>query len=309
MNKMALDQLRSSQCAICKTQGNSVELYPSNFNLDSFNAKVFSARRLPDRIHYRIVKCNHCGLVRSDPTIDTAVLKKIYAKSNYGYEGEESNLKITYGRYLSKFNRYAVKKDSLLEIGCGEGIFLQEALAQGYACVCGVEPSKALVSKAKNSVQAHIVCDMMRPHLFNAEQFDAICMFQVLDHVDDPQVLLFECFRLLKPGGLLLCINHNIESMSARILKRYSPIIDIEHTFFYSSDTMRRIFLSCGFEIREEGRVFNHYSLRYLVWLSPIFWVLKRSLLNLFKNAHMATLKFLVPLGNMYLIVQKPIAK
>lgn len=306
---MILDRLRPTQCAICKTQGNAVELYPSNFNFGSFNAKVFSARRLPDHIHYRIVKCNHCSLVRSDPIIDATALKRIYAKSNYGYEGEEANIRISYGRYLSKLNRYAVRKDSLLEIGCGEGIFLQEALVRGYGCVCGVEPSKVLASKAKNSIQAYIACDMMRPNLFNAEQFDTICMFQVFDHVDDPQALLFECFRLLKPGGLLLSINHNIESISARILKGYSPIIDIEHTFFYSPDTMRRIFSNCNFKIKEEGGVFNYYSLRYLTWLSPIPLILKRALLNLLKNRPLWNLKFLVPLGNIYLIAQKPAAK
>ena len=46
-----------TRCAICGAEGNAVELYPANLDFEAFNPSVFSARRLPDRIHYRMVKC------------------------------------------------------------------------------------------------------------------------------------------------------------------------------------------------------------------------------------------------------------
>jgi tetratricopeptide (TPR) repeat protein len=60
-------KLRNTRCAICRTEGNASELYPANFDLQALKPAVFSARRLPDRVHYRLVKCNTCGLGRSDP--------------------------------------------------------------------------------------------------------------------------------------------------------------------------------------------------------------------------------------------------
>src|SRR5450432_3089909 len=145
--------LHPTRCAICETEGNATELYSPNFALDAFNPEIFSARRLPDRVHYRMVKCNKCGLVRSDPVADPQTLAQLYARSTFDYGEEVEGLKRTYGRYLAKLENFGVKKNALLEIGCGNGFFLEEALRQGYQTVRGVEPSSEAVSKADDRVR------------------------------------------------------------------------------------------------------------------------------------------------------------
>jgi hypothetical protein len=128
-------ELHSTRCAISNTEGNATELYPANFDWHAFNPAIFSARRLPDRIHYRIVKCNVCGLVRSDPIVAPEVLAQLYAQTTFDYAGEVANLKLTYGRHLAKLTNYGVQKGALLEIGWGNGFFLEEALRHGYVAV------------------------------------------------------------------------------------------------------------------------------------------------------------------------------
>src|SRR5215470_7169736 len=107
--------LRPTRCAICKTEGNATELYPGNFTAEAFNASVFSARRRPDRIHYRLVKCDRCGLVRSDPAADPEHLAQLYSKSGFSYGDEVSNLRASYGRELARLERYGVNKGAFLE--------------------------------------------------------------------------------------------------------------------------------------------------------------------------------------------------
>ena len=141
-------ELKNTRCAICGTEGNARELYPANFDPQALNPAVFSARRLPDRIHYRLVKCNACGLVRSDPIAHPALLAQLYHQSDFTYSDEVADLRRTYGRYLAELDHYGARKDALLEIGCGNGFFLQQALAQGYRSVRGVEPSRIAVSQA-----------------------------------------------------------------------------------------------------------------------------------------------------------------
>jgi SAM-dependent methyltransferase len=303
---MRVFELHPTRCAICHTEGNATELYAANFDPQAFNPVVFSARRLPDRIHYRMVKCNTCGLVRSDPVADLEVLAKLYTQSTCDYDGEITNLRLTYGQYLDKLAKYGVKNAALLEIGCGSGFFLEEALSRGYDTVRGIEPSVASVEKANPQVRPHIICDIMRPGLLEAEQFDVICMFQVLDHIFNPGPLIDECFNTLKPGGLMLCINHNIEAISARLLKDRSPIIDIQHTYLYSPDTMRRFLLAHHFQIREVGPVSNRYSLYYLLRLVPLPIRLKRIILASIRNKLIGQMTLALPLGNLYLIAQKP---
>lgn len=299
-------ELHPTHCAICGVEGNATELYPANFSMESLNPAVFSARRLPDRIHYRIVRCNTCGLVRSDPVADPRILAKLYEQSAFNYDDEVDNLKLTYGRYLSSLDKYGTQKDSLLEIGCGNGFFLEEVLKRGYSSVRGVEPSQDAVARAGPSVHPHIVCDIMRPNLFGEEQFNVLCMFQVLDHIADPSGLLNECFRVLKPGGLFLCLNHNIKSLSALFFGERSPVVDIEHTYLYSPDTMSRLFASHGFDVLHIGPALNIYSPYYVARLVPLPGMIKEVLLKCLKIKLFRRIRLTVPLGNLCLVARKP---
>jgi SAM-dependent methyltransferase len=299
-------ELRNTRCAICDTEGGAAELYPANFDPQALNPAVFSARRLPDRVHYRLVKCKTCGLVRSDPIADQALLAQLYHESTFTYTDEVADLKRTYGRYLAELDKYGARKDALLEIGCGNGFFLQQALAQGYRSVRGVEPSRAAVDQAAPEVRDSIVCDLMRPGLFPPAGFDVICLFQVFDHVPDPGTLLEACFAALRPGGLVLSLNHNITAVSARLLGERSPIVDIEHTYLYSPATMTRIFGAHGFGIRRAGSVRNEYTLRYLFRLLPLPAGPKRAALAWLQRHSLGRLRLSLPLGNLYLVAQKP---
>jgi SAM-dependent methyltransferase len=298
--------LQPTLCAICGTPQNCVEVYPANFGMEAFNPQTFSARRLPDRIHYRLVRCLSCGLLRSDPVADAEALTRLYANSEQTYDRELDNLKQTYGRYLARLDRINPRRRTLLEIGCGNGFILEEALAQGYTDVWGVEPSAQAVEKAAPAVSSNILCDIFRPGLFQPDRFDSICLFQVFDHLPDPNTALAECYRILKPGGLVLGLNHNTNAFSARLMGERSPIIDIEHTYLYNPTTMARIFANHGFKVVSTGGVFNEYSLGYLSRLVPFPDRIKLGLFDFLKKSGMGQARLKVPLGNMYLIAQKP---
>jgi SAM-dependent methyltransferase len=300
--------LHPTCCAICHTEGNATELYPAIFDNRSFSAATFSARRVWDEVHYRIVKCNTCGLVRSDPVADSSTLAELYAQSAFNYEYEVDNIKATYGHYLAQIARYHTRKGALLEIGCGNGFFLEEALAQGYGPVYGIETSRSAIESASSLIRNNIICDTMRPGIFSSEQFEIICMFQVLDHIPEPSVLLDECHRILKPGGIILSLNHNVEAVSSRLLRQRSPIIDIEHTFLYSPSTIVRLFVSCGFGIEHLGSAWNRYSLYYLTRLVPWPIKLRPWVVGLVDNYIFRRLSLSVPLGNLYIIGKKPLA-
>lgn len=303
---MELSDLVPTCCPICQTTGNATERYPAIFDSHSLNPKIFSARRLPDRLHYRLVKCNTCGLVRSDPIVPPGILAQLYKQSAFTYTGEVENIKQTYGRYLALLTKYGLQKNALLEIGCGNGFFLQEALDQGYRVIKGIEPSESAISEARPDIRPNIVCDIMRPGIFKPEQFDVICLFQVFDHLFDPGSLLDECFNILKPGGLVLCLNHNIESWSAKLLKQLSPIIDIEHTFLYSPRTISQLFELHGFTTRQLSSVYNTYDTAYLAHIVPMPVSIKKPLLNFLNRSPLGKIPLTIPLGNLYIIAQKP---
>lgn len=298
-------ELRPTYCAICNTPDNARELYPQRLSPEAFRSTTFSARRLPDRLHYRMVRCHRCGLVRSDPVARDGLLASLYEHSTFDYEEQVPSLRRTYRRYLDKLNRYDARKGSLLEIGCGNGFFLEDALDAGYASVHGVEPSAAAVARADPHVRPNIVRDVMRPGLFGAGDFDVVCMFQVLDHVPDPAALLQECSRVLKRGGLILCLNHDVEAVSARILGSRSPIVDVEHTYLYSRRTIARLFSTHGFRVRATGTVLDGHTVAYLTRLLPLPAAIKGRMMTWTRRSPLGGLRVIAPLGNLYLVAQK----
>lgn len=295
----------ATRCAICDREGDAAERWPATFDPEAFSARVFSARRLPDRVHYRMVTCNACGLVRSDPVASEELLATLYASSSFDYGQEVRSIQATYGRALGWLEARSSRRESLLEIGCGNGFFLQQASRQGWGEVRGVEPSADAVAKAPPELDGTIVQDVMRVGLFSPESFDAVCLFQVLDHISHPVDLLEECLAVLRPGGHILALNHNVSAWSARMLGERSPIVDIEHTYLYSPATMRSLFAKAGFVDPRVRSVRNTYSLAYLAQLVPLPSGLKSRLLPALRAGPAGRIRVTVPLGNLCLIARK----
>jgi SAM-dependent methyltransferase len=293
--------LAPTPCAICGTLGNADELYPATYDEAAFNERIFSARRIPDTIHYRMVRCRTCGLVRSDPSADQASLSDLYERSSFDYAAEVPNLRRTYGRYLAKAKSRS-RGLSLLEIGCGSGFMLEDALVQGYESVRGVEPSHKAIAAASLAVRDRIVPGIMKPGLFEAGEFDTACMFQVFDHLPEPGAVLDQVRAVLSPGGVLLCFNHNVTSISARLLGERSPIVDIEHCYLYSLQTIKRLMEGHGFDVVDAGAATNTLSLRHFLHLLPAPASLKRGLLNAADSTRIGRLPLRIPLGNLYAI-------
>lgn len=301
-----LPEMFATRCAICDREGDAAERWPATFDPEAFSARVFSARRLPDRVHYRMVTCNTCGLVRSDPVASEELLATLYASSSFDYGQEVESIQATYGRALGWLQARSSRRGALLEIGCGNGFFLQEARRQGWNEVRGVEPSADAVAKAPPELNGAIVQDVMRGGLFAPESFDAVCLFQVLDHISTPVELLEECLAVMRPGGQILAFNHNVRAWSARILGERSPIVDIEHTYLYSPATMRSIFEKAGFADPDVRGVRNTYSLAYLTQLVPLPAGVKSRLLAALRAGSASRIRVTVPLGNLCLIARKP---
>jgi SAM-dependent methyltransferase len=292
-------------CAICGQKAPRKILYKQNFSINQINENIFSARRLPDGIHYQILKCLKCGLVFSSPILSEATLKKLYKESRVTYGGQIADLTKTYGSYLRELEKYGVGKEELLEIGCGDGFFLVEAKRQNYREVYGVEPSYEAIEKAPKEIRKNIKAGFFKNGLFPKNFFDVVCFFQTFDHISDPNKFLKNCWEILKPGGLILAFNHNAASFQAKVLGEKSPIIDIEHTYLYNPKTMRMIFEKNNFQVVKLAPSFNIYSLDYLLHLAPLPGIVRKFSLSVLDFLGVLKLKFKLRIGNMVLFAKK----
>lgn len=293
-------------CAICGECQSFTIVYPARISAEKIDADVFSARRtVPQKAHYRMVRCDTCGLLRSSPVFSEEELADLYLESKFTYVGEVANLKKTYGRYLRRLETFGVHKGRILEIGCGNGFFLEEARAQGYKEVYGAEPSRDAVANADPIIRPHIRQEMFRAGMFPENYFDVICLFQTLDHLFEPRELIGAGRVMLKPGGFFLVLNHNEKAVSARILGERSPIIDIEHTNLFNTRTVRSLFEAEKCNVKEAGGAWNVISFSYLTDLLPMPLGVKKSLHGLLQTARIGNASLSLPIGNLYCIAQK----
>jgi 2-polyprenyl-3-methyl-5-hydroxy-6-metoxy-1,4-benzoquinol methylase len=300
-------KLIETKCPICDSIGNYTVIYKSNFSYSDLTSEVFSARRLPDAIHYQIVRCNNDNLVRSCPVYDTSVIENLYKTSKLNYTEQIENLIPSYLAVLDKVLCKLAKDAKILEVGCGNGFMLKALSDRGYSNIYGIEPSSDAAAKADDNIRGKITVDFLKDGIYNNGYFNFIFFFQTLDHIYEPVQFLNSCYNLLVPGGFILALNHNVKSLSAMIMGEKSPIIDIEHTHLYSKETIRELFSKCGFRPIEIFSPKNIVSLEYLLWLMPLPKKLKLKLLNSKVKMFNWLLKrkIKLKLGNLCIIGQK----
>lgn len=286
-------------CAICRTQGNSEKVFEQNIDEAAFSIEVFSARRLPDRRSYQWVRCNSCRLLRSDPVLEVN-LDELYEKSTFDYNSEVKGLKRVYSQITKRALKPNPARGSVLEVGGGNGFYLEAAKELGFERIAGVEPSKEAVAAARADIKPFIIVDMFREQTVPKNCFDLVTMFHVMDHLPDPLETISICRDALKPGGTFLVAVHDSKSWSARLLKSRSPIVDVEHTFLFDQITVCKLFEKAGYVDIRVGTYRNLYSLAYLIHLIPISRPIKAKLIDGPIGKVLRRIKISVPLGNMW---------
>jgi ubiquinone/menaquinone biosynthesis C-methylase UbiE len=104
------------------------------------------------------------------------------------------------------------KGQTVLDLGCGEGVFARR-FAQAGAKVIAVDIAPELISIAeKKSVGANIEYRVASAHeiqFINSGSIDKIAIVLALQNIEPAVQVLFECERILKPGGkLFIVLNH-----------------------------------------------------------------------------------------------------
>lgn len=293
------------KCLLCGQNQQLKEMYKATFNLRKLNPMIFSARRNPDGMHYRIVRCQNCSLVFSNPILELGKINALYKQSKFEYQLESDFLKQTYKFYFKQIIPKKFKNIRLLEIGCGNGFFLEEIKKMGINNFFGIEPSKDAVAKAKPGIKKKIKIDILKSGIFKNDSFDIICCFHTLDHIIKPDLFIKETFKLLRKKGKVFFVVHNVDSISVRLFGDKSPIIDIEHIYLFNRQTLPQIFQKNGFRIVKVFDIKNRYPLNYWVKMSPFPKTIRLFLNKTFDILNIGNLPFSFKGGNIGIYAEK----
>jgi SAM-dependent methyltransferase len=100
-------------------------------------------------------------------------------------------------------NEVVQKPGRVLDVGCGDGMFLNLAEKRGWETY-GAEISPIAYEQAKTVLQGTVIRGDLRQGHFPDSFFDVVTLYNVLDHLPSPLDELFEIYRILKVGGLLV---------------------------------------------------------------------------------------------------------
>src|SRR6266480_5731088 len=134
----------------------------------------------------------------------------------------------------------------VLDLGCRDG-----ALTRAYAAgneVVGVDADReALAEAEKLGIETHWA-DLDQPLELADESFDVAVAGELLEHLRDPQALVAEIRRVLRPGGTLVASVPNAYRLKRRLLFLFgqSPESDPTHLQMFSPDDVRAVL--AGFE-------------------------------------------------------------
>jgi 2-polyprenyl-3-methyl-5-hydroxy-6-metoxy-1,4-benzoquinol methylase len=142
----------------------------------------------------RFLRCASCGLEFADP---------MRAWSAENYPDEAYGMAFDHLRALDLLRELAPLR--LLEIGCAEGGFLERAAALGHRPTGLDFTARAVASARARGLDARVGdVAALREGLEMGERFEAVAMFQIVEHLCDPGAVFSELARMVAPGALLL---------------------------------------------------------------------------------------------------------
>lgn len=145
--------------------------------------------------------------------------------------------------------RYVKSPANVLDIGCGNGQFLQRLIQNDYNAY-GLElPSKS-AERASRVSGLNLKIGQLCEEDYETDFFDAVTMWHVIEHLSTPQNTLRIIEKILKPRGYLMISLPNIDSLQSRLFRgKWLHLDPPRHLFFFGALDLIKIMQAFGLEI------------------------------------------------------------
>jgi 2-polyprenyl-3-methyl-5-hydroxy-6-metoxy-1,4-benzoquinol methylase len=252
---MSLEALfETSPCAVCGEEQYTVlrsANYPPNLTQEAL-AHVYSASSQHVLLD-QIVKCNNCELIYLNPRARRDVILSSYANAVDPTFVEHNPLRVaTFQRNLAALCKeleiLPCRERHVLDVGCAGGAFPAAAHQLGFSVV-GVEPSAWLSEEARKNYGLDIRTGTLESQHFNEASFDIVTLWDVIEHLIEPKVVLERIRTLLKNEGLIVINYPDHGSLARRALGDRWPFYLSVHLIYFTISTIQRFLEQLGFRV------------------------------------------------------------
>ena len=278
-------RLETVSCALCGSDDVDIR-YPSQradnvqITPDEFRSSGDEALRDP------LVRCRQCRLEYVTPRLKASVVLEGYANAvDETFVSQAVAREQTFGRCLRLVEKaWGKPPGRLLDIGTANGSFLQVAKTAGWD-VTGCEPNKWMTQWCQKNYGIEVIAGTVFDGRFPAASFDVITLWDVLEHTPDPLAVLRECYRLMKPGGLLVVNYPDIGAWIARAMGRKWVFLLSVHYYYFTTTTIRDALNRTGWEPFKLKPHFQSLELDYILFRATPYAAFLAKPLRQFVNA------------------------
>lgn len=254
-----------------------------------------------------LIKCESCDFVTADIDIEDLDLLTIYGKDYFvgnEYVDYIQDKEILQDNFRERLKRILKHKNHgcLIDVGCAYGFFLD--LAKEFFQVKGYEICQDAVDFARRmSLDVESRDFSAEPIAHNS--VGVITMWDVIEHLAEPQRYVAQASRVLTRGGLLCITTGDIGSMNARLRKeKWRMIHPPTHLHYFSKGTLRMLLVNNGFQIVREEYVPMTRSVRQIAYSILMLGSKKHpSLFALLERTGILRLKFTLNLRDILFVI------
>ena len=222
----------------------------------------------PERRWWR--SCPRCGTWVFAPKETT----EAYPEDYYGgpaakFSGWAQNLRTHFHRTRARLVQKELqrKNGKVYDVGCGDGLFLEEASHLGLK-VTGFEPESTPRGQAERRIGQRL--DRQLFGSLKTEKASAITCWQVIEHLDDPPAFLRACRKHLADDGLLTLSTVNLDSLQAKCFGGHWLHLDPpRHLWIGTLRGVIQLVREAGFRV-EKVR-YNNLEFGPVGWVDSLF--------------------------------------
>jgi 2-polyprenyl-3-methyl-5-hydroxy-6-metoxy-1,4-benzoquinol methylase len=203
-----------------------------------------------------VLKCRACGHVYSsyeqDQHYDDYFGERVPSGEQFWWDKAHAKM------YADFCDRFIVgKAGSLLDVGCGLGFFVKTVSSFPAWQVFGCDTSKGAVEFARRELGLdNVYWGPAEECGFREDYFDIVTLWDVIEHVPDPDPLLSFLSKVLREDGFLFIHTPNIriqlpKARMIRLIKGMNPHLHYleakDHINIYSMHTIKRVLRRNGY--------------------------------------------------------------
>ncbi len=266
---------------------------------------------------FQVLRCRACTQIYLYPLLSPDEIREMFARLYTSGEGSVPELKSYYAycyddepgnplvqlyeSWLDKLEAHRAP-GTLLDVGCGTGLFLSVARRRGWQPF-GIDDSVEATKHAREHFGLDVWVGDFQDFHAEGRRFDAITGWDIIEHARKPLDVLDAMRACLAPGGYVALSTPNQKSIldvvagafyrlsGGRATSALEKFYIEQHFLYFTPDTLGRALERAGFEVTRMERELT--DLRRLT-LSPFMRLVLESLFVVARWTHLENRLFVV---------------